>query len=193
MNLMDSLLSRMFGQPRGLLGRMGGRLMTGRSKHEMAEWVVSELDTETTDSVLEVGFGPGIGVQLAAAAASDGFVAGVDYSHEMVTMARARNQTALDAGRVDLRYGAAGDLPYEDETFERAFSINSMQVWPDAVAGLRELQRVLKPNGRLILAFTPAASQSRDELRPLLSRAGFEGVRIDEREPGICAIAARPK
>ena len=193
MNLMDALLYRMFGRPRGLLGRVGGRLMTGRSKHEMAEWVISELDIEPTDYVLEVGFGPGIAVQLAVATASEGFVAGVDYSRKMVTMARTRNQTALDADRIELRYGAAGDLPYEDKTFGKAFSINSMQVWPDAAAGLRELRRVLKPSGRLVLAFTPIAGQSREKLRPLLSHAGFKEIRVDERELGVCAIATKPE
>ena len=193
MNVMNTLLDRMFGRPRGLLGRIGGRLMTGRSKHEMAEWVISELNIEPTDHILEVGFGPGIAIQLAVAVAPEGFVAGVDYSREMVTMARTRNQTALDANRIELRYGTASDLPYDDKTFEKAFSINSMQVWPDAAAGLQELRRVLKPSGRLVLAFTPIAGQSREKLRPRLSRTGFKEIRVDERELGVCAIATKPE
>lgn len=190
MKLKDALLRRMFGRPRGLLGRVGGRLMTGRSKREMAEWVLSELEVESTDRVLEVGFGPGIAIQRSVAATPDGFVAGVDYSREMVEMARTRNAAAIDAGHVDLRYAPAADLPFEDAAFDRAFSINSMQVWPDAVAGLEEMRRVLKPGGRVVLGFTPIAGQSRADLQPLLTRAGFDGIRVEERDLGICAVAA---
>lgn len=192
MKPIEALLFRMFGRPRGLLGRIGGRLMIGRDKREMGEWVLSELDVESTDHVLEVGFGPGIAIRLAADATPEGFVAGVDYSPEMVEMARKRNETAVDVGRVELRYGAVADLPYEDATFDKVISINSMQVWPDAAGGLREIRRVSKPDGRIALAFTPIAGQSRDELRPLLSNAGFDDIRIVERELGVCAIATNP-
>lgn len=129
------------------------------------ELALSELNVESTDHVLEVGYGPGLGIQAAAAATPEGFVAGVDYSREMVKLARKRNMSAIDAGHVDLQYGPADDLPYGDVTFDKVFSINSMQVWPDALAGLKELRRVLKPRGRIALAFTPIAGQSEDEVR----------------------------
>ncbi len=78
--------------------------------------------------MVEVGFGPGDGVRLAAETASDGFVAGVDYSELMVRKARERNAAAIEAGTVDLRYGRASELPFEADSFDKAFSINSMQL-----------------------------------------------------------------
>lgn len=189
MNPIQAVLYRMFGRPRGTVGRIGGRLMTGAAKREMAKWVVSELDIEPTDRVLEVGYGPGIGIEVAIDATPEGSVAGVDYSREMVTMARKRNAAAIDAGDADLRYGAAADLPFGDATFDAVFSINSMQVWPDALAGLEELRRVLKPHGRVALAFTPIAGQSRDEARSLLGDAGFTEIRIREGDIGMCVLA----
>ncbi|WP_254546530.1 class I SAM-dependent methyltransferase [Halomarina pelagica] len=190
MSVIDRLLWRTFGRPRGLLGRLGGRILA-RGKGEVTEWVISGLDLRPTDRVVEVGFGPGLGVRLAAAAVPEGFVAGVDYSEVMVEQARARNAAAVEDGRVDLRYGSADDLPFADAAFDGAFSINSMQTWPDAAAGLRELHRVLKPGGRLALAFTPVAGQSTDELRPLLSEAGFGEIRIEERDGDVRALATK--
>lgn len=191
MKPLEALLFRMFGRPRGVLGRLGGRLMTGDDKREMAEWVLSELDVGPSDCTLEVGFGPGLGIEVATAATSEGFVAGVDYSREMVKLARKRNAAAIDAGHVDLRYGSADNLPYEDSTFDSAFSINSMQVWPDAVAGLQEIRRVLKPRGRVGLGFTPIAGQSRHAVRSDFIEAGFTEIRVRERDIGIRARAVK--
>ncbi|WP_228546440.1 class I SAM-dependent methyltransferase [Halegenticoccus tardaugens] len=192
MALTDWLLDRAFGNPRGILGNVGGRVMA-RTNDDAARWVVSLLDLAPTDRVLEVGFGPGVGIELASAAASEGFVAGVDPAKGMVEQARRRNATAIEAGRVELRRGVADDLPYADGTFDAAFSVNSMQVWPDAVAGLRELHRVLKPGGSVALAFTPHAGGSRDELPGPLARAGFERVRIREQDEAFCATATATK
>ena len=181
----------MFGRPRGIAGRIGGRLMTGQDKRKMAEWVLSEVAIQPSDRILEVGFGPGLGIQAALAVATDGFVAGIDYSHEMVELARKRNAEAVETGRVNLRYGSAEDIPFENAVFDTVFSINSMQVWPDAAAGLREMRRVLKSSRQVALAFTPIADQSRDELQPLLSRVGFSDIQIGEREIGTCATAVK--
>src|SRR6516225_7424900 len=71
-----------------------------------------------------------------------------DPSPEMIAQAQARNAPAVATGRVELRRGAAARLPFESNTFDKAVAVNSRQVWPDAIAGLRELRRVLKPGGR---------------------------------------------
>jgi SAM-dependent methyltransferase len=78
----------------------------------------------------------------------------------MVDQARARNA----GDRVDLRRGSAEDLPYDRNTFDAAPAINSFQVWQNAVAGLREIHRVMKPGGRVELGFTPYSGQSKKGL-----------------------------
>jgi ubiquinone/menaquinone biosynthesis C-methylase UbiE len=67
----------------------------------------------------------------------------------MVEQACARNSIAIHNGCVDLRRGSVDSLPFDDNSFEKALAINSMQVWPDAAAGLQEIRRVMKPAGRL--------------------------------------------
>lgn len=185
--LTERLLYRAFGRPTGLLGRIGGWILAG-GKDEMIEWMLELLSVQPTDRVLEVGFGPGDGVYLASQAASDGFVAGVDYSKLMVQTARERNAAAIEQGTVDLRYGRASDLPYEADSFETAFSINSMQLWSDTQAGLQELQRVLVPGGTAAFGFTHHANQSPEDVERILSSAGFEGIRIHERGRTFCAV-----
>jgi ubiquinone/menaquinone biosynthesis C-methylase UbiE len=160
MSVAHSILMRMFGRPKGILGRLGGIIMA-RTNQKCAAWVIDLLGIQPNDRVLEVGFGPGVGIELLARSASGGYVAGVDPSEEMVQQAKARNVKAMESGQVDLRYGSAESLPFEDNTFTKALAINSMQVWPDAVAGLREMRRIMKPGGRIALGFPPIRGSRR--------------------------------
>src|SRR5262245_28733762 len=146
MNCARSILMRMFGRPRGILGRLGGIIM-GRMNRGASVGVIDALDVRADDKVLEIGFGPGVGIQILLQRAANGSVAGVDPSQEMVVQASARNADGVRSRRADLRYGAAEHLPFADATFDKALAINSMQVWPTADLGLREILRVLKPGG----------------------------------------------
>jgi ubiquinone/menaquinone biosynthesis C-methylase UbiE len=186
-----TILMRMFGRPKGVLGRLGGVIMA-RVNRDAAAQVIEMLDFRPDDKVLEVGFGPGVAIQLLLHRVPAGSVAGIDYSQEMVRQAAARNAAALRNRRVDLRYGSAERLPFADETFDKALAINSMQAWPDAPAGLREIQRVLKHDGNVALGFTINSGQPKEGVVELLTAAGFAQARIVDRSKLFCAIATKP-
>jgi SAM-dependent methyltransferase len=88
------LLMRMFGRPKGIVGRLGGMIMA-RVNRDAAAQVIELLDVRSDDKVLEVGFGPGVAIQLLLQRLPTGSVAGVDQSQEMVSQAAARNADAL--------------------------------------------------------------------------------------------------
>src|SRR5688572_3706084 len=79
-----AILIRMFGRPKGGLGRLGGIIMA-RMNRKVAAWAIDLLAVHPSDRVLEVGFVPGVGIQLLAESASSGQVVGVDPSKEMRT------------------------------------------------------------------------------------------------------------
>ena len=191
MSVVQRIFMRMFGRPQGVLGRVGGIIMV-RTNQQCAAWVIDLLNIQPHARVLEVGFGPGVGMQLLARSASAGYVAGVDASEAMVEQATARNRQAITSGRVDARHGSVERLPFEDNTFDTTLAINSMQVWPDAVAGLRELWRVLKPGGSIALAFTPYAGQPKSGVPAMLTAAAFTEAHVVETELGFCVLAIKP-
>ncbi|WP_020562273.1 class I SAM-dependent methyltransferase [Methylosarcina fibrata] len=191
MSIIHSIFLRMFGRPKGILGKLGGIIMV-RTNQKCAAWVIGLLDIQAHDRILEVGFGPGAGIQLLVKSASAGYVAGVDYSTEMVEQATTRNAEAIESGRCDLRHGSVECLPFEDNSFDKAMAINSMQVWPDASAGLQEMQRALKPGGRIALGFTPYSGQPQDGVPERLTAAGFTDAHIVATELGFCALAVKP-
>ena len=186
-----NILMRMFGHPHGMLGRLGGMIMA-RTNATCGAWVADLLEIAPRDSVLEVGFGPGVVIQRVAKLAPTGNVAGVDRSAEMVEKARARNATGIQKGRVDLRCGSVESLPFEDNRFDKALAINSMQLWSNAVAGLCEIRRVMKSGGRIALGFTRYSGQPKAGLIEALTAAGFTNAQMVEADCGFCALACKP-
>ena len=110
----------------------------------------------------------------------------------MIEQAKARNVKALESSRIDLRSGSVESLPFEDNTFNKALAINSMQVWPDAAAALREMRRVMTPCGRIALGFTSYSGQSKSGLLESLTATGYSEAHLVEAEEGFCVLAIKP-
>jgi ubiquinone/menaquinone biosynthesis C-methylase UbiE len=188
MSVMRTILMRMFGRPRGLLGRLGGIIMA-RMNEDCGAWVTDLLEIGPRDSVLEVGFGPGAIIQRLSKLASAGHIAGIDPSREMVC---ARNAIGIKGGLVDLRRGSVESLPFDDNSFDKALAINSMQVWPDSNTGLTEIRRAMKPGASVAIGFAPYSGQQNKGLAEMLRAAGFTKATVVERGKWFCALAQKP-
>lgn len=138
-----------FALPRGVRGRFIGWLMT-RDVSEQQD-VFDVLWLQPGQRVLEVGHGPGVLMSMMADAGGE--VIGVEPSAAMRASARRRLRKAVAAGRVDIREGTAGDTGLPDGSVDVAVSVNNIPMWSDVDAGFRELHRVLRPGGRLIVAW----------------------------------------
>jgi ubiquinone/menaquinone biosynthesis C-methylase UbiE len=192
MSISRTILMHLFGRPQGGLGRLGGRIMA-RTNANFGAWASDLLEVAPSDSVLEIGFGPGVVIDRLSKLAAAGNVAGIDPSPEMVEQARARNVIAIRSGRVDLHRGSVESLPFGDDSFDKALAINSMQVWPDAVVGLKEIRRVLKPGARIALGFTRYSGQPKEGLAETVAAAGFTKPNLVENPGrGFCALATKP-
>ena len=183
---------RQFGNPSGWLGRYIGNNMARGNEYD-ASWTVSLLDIQPESRVLEIGFGPGVSTQFASEKASKGFVVGIDHSETMVQAARKRNAPAIQAGRMELKQGDVASLPYPDQSFDKAFSLHSIYFWNNPVDCIKELRRVLKPEGWLAITILPrdrwsalrqGAASSRKlylgtELATMFEDAGLQNVRVE--------------
>jgi ubiquinone/menaquinone biosynthesis C-methylase UbiE len=171
----------------GLNGMLGGLFGAGRNR-ERSEWVLLMLDLKPSDRVLEIGFGPGTGVQRAIREAA--FVAGIDESEEMLKHAMRSNSAAIAAGRVSLQLGSAQKLPFSDDDFDKIFAIDSAQYWKDSIGTFRELLRVLKPNGWAGVAVQPRNKGATEDhayhagrgIADAMNKAGFREVHTESRK-----------
>ena len=114
------------------------------------QWAGPVLDTAQIGPgcrVLDVACGTGVLAREAALRlGGDGFVAGLDVSPGMLTVARQL------APQVAWREGAAESLPYEDDSFDVVVSQFGLMFFQDRVGALREMMRVLAPDGRITIA-----------------------------------------
>lgn len=147
---LDRPVDSPFATPSGLLGRLAGRLMLWTNKQDE---VVEALDVRPGDRVLEVGYGPGGLIRLLADRTEAAVVHGVDPAPAMRDAAARTNRAAIRDGRVELDIGIAEDIGLPDASIDRIVSVNTVAIWPDLDAGLRELRRVVRPGGTVLIAW----------------------------------------
>jgi SAM-dependent methyltransferase len=126
------------------------------------EPVLEALALEPADRLLDVGCGGGVFLRHAQAERGC-TVTGVDHSREMVRLAR---PLAVQ--------GEAEQLPFKDGEFTAVSSIVAFFFFPDALRALREMRRVLAPNGRIAIYTTsPEAKGTMAAPYPLATRGHF--------------------
>jgi ubiquinone/menaquinone biosynthesis C-methylase UbiE len=103
---------------------------------------IDRLNIREGEKVLDLGCGPGDG--CARIASQGGIAIGLDYSAGMLQHAR---EVPVLSGR--LSRGDAGRLPFKDASFDKIVCTNSFHHYPQHLAALREMRRVLKPGGVL--------------------------------------------
>jgi ubiquinone/menaquinone biosynthesis C-methylase UbiE len=199
-------------KPTGWLGRFVLRSMNA-SHSKLTDWGLEHVAVGKGDTILDVGCGGGRTVSKLAAMAAEGKIYGVDYSAESVAASRRTNARGIDAGRVEVRRGCVSLLPFPDGMFDLVTGVETHFWWPDLPGDMREVFRVLKPGGMLVLiaevyggsraktgqlaekyaSRTGMKLLSVEEHRELLEEVGFSDVRIvEERGKGwICAVGRK--
>lgn len=99
--------------------------------------------------VLDVAAGPGTLSLQAAALARE--VVAIDFSANMLAELRAR-MSARGIENVSVHEGDGQALPFEDASFDAAFSMFGLMFFPDRAKGFSELYRVLGPGGRAVVS-----------------------------------------
>jgi SAM-dependent methyltransferase len=209
-----SVLRRLLEQWRRPTGRVGRLLVRAMNVTHggVTDWGLAHVTVRKGDVILDVGCGGGRTVRKLAAIASEGKVYGVDPSEASVTESRRTNRRLMETGRVEIRVGAASCLPFSDSDLDLAVSINSHYYWPDLAADMKEVRRVLKPGGSLLIvgeAYRGGKSIARneafahvmniplhtlDELRELFAAAGYIEIRVCEQygKGWICGVGKKP-
>lgn len=203
----SELIARQSRRPSGWLGEIVARVMAFETA-PANRIAVERLAARKGEAVLEIGCGHGRTLARIAEGQC-GFVAGIDASEVMVRVAQRRLRRSIEAGRSEVSLAASSALPYPNARFDAALAVHVLYFWPDALTELREIGRVLRPGGRVLLGYRPRDAEtlaalpaavyslrSVEETEELLAQAGFVAIHSTAHSIGksrfVCTEGRRP-
>ena len=131
----------------------------------MLEW----LDLKRGECFLDVASGGG---ELSLKIAEKGCeVYGIDISE--VAINSAKRLAEREKMACEFEVGSAEDLPYSDGYFDKVVCSSSLEHFKDDIKALKEMNRVLKPNGRVVLTTDSFAYPIEDELKEMHRKIAY--------------------
>ena len=196
------------GNPGRPTGEDGAKMLQrmNESHYAVTGWALEHWKIRENDQILDIGCGGGVTLRRMSEQVRDGHLTGVDYSATSVELSRQTNAGALKNGKMDLVEASVEDLPFADNAFDKIITVESFYFWPDPAENLKEVYRVLKPQGTFLLVadiyqkeglpeqvqeniqrfqlFNPTP----EEFRGLFQQAGFQKIQVHfkEGEDWIC-------
>jgi len=181
--------------PTGRRGRFVAALMN-RDHKSLSLWGLTHVNIEPDHVILDVGCGGGKTVNRLAKRAPLGKVFGIDYSEDMVEYSKKVNKKLIAENRVEIVEGSVEKLGFSDDFFDLVTAIETYYFWPSFSDALKEIRRVLKPGGKLLIVNEMVKDGvyeikhaemikqayvrliSLDEIRNTVLRVGFADVQI---------------
>ena len=186
-------------KPSGRLGRIIAKGMN-KGHAKLAIWGLSHLKIDPNDIVLDIGCGGGGNIERYAKMVLNGKIYGIDYSKTAVYISKEINRRYINQGIVEIYEGSISSLPFLDNFFNLVSSFETFYFWSDLTRDLKEIYRVLKPNGHLILVNEGYKCDNKkrrqkaekwsklgnfpihtpEEYKEFLEQAGFSDIQISE-------------
>lgn len=183
--------------------------MMNKSHSDLTDWGLHHVQVGKGFTVLDVGCGGGRTIQKLAAM-TNRKVYGIDYAAGSVAESHANNAELVRTGRVAIVRASVSALPFSDNTFDLATAIETQYYWPDLVNDMKEIRRVLKPGGTLVVVaeaykyggnakahdavvqLLGKGCMSVTEHRELCATAGYTDIEISEnRKRGWICVMGR--
>lgn len=138
--------------PEGELGVKTGESMN-LSNIGMTRSAIDALMPRAGDYILEIGQGNGGHIAYLLSKTDNLSYVGADISATIIAEAEKINAIFLQSESVSFQLTDGKSLPFENEVFDKIFTVNTIYFWADPLAYLTEIKRVLKPNGKFVLCF----------------------------------------
>jgi len=191
---MDSELNEQLRSEFNEWARAGKGESMERGHRPVGEQAIAKMRVSSEARVLDIGCGSGWATRVLADIAFNGRVTGIDISDEMVRVARESSQSHPNT---DYEVASAEQLPFTDNEFTHAFSMESLYYYRNIPRALSEIHRVLRPGGLFVAVVdlyweneathqwidtlkVPVELLSIDDYRSLFIDAGFTSI-SDER------------
>jgi len=180
-----------FAKPTGFFGKILAKGMA-RGHKDFYKNAARAIDPKKDDIYLEIGFGSGIFIKKYISHVSK--IAGIDHSEDMVRLASDINRKLVESGKAEFKQGYASSLPWAENEFTIVATIETFFFLDETEKTLKEIFRVLKPEGRLVIEMAYNKDDGADhrrhikkmklklytgeEMKKLLKKVGFSDIVI---------------
>ena len=186
--MIRAFLAKQLGYPSGIFGRLLMKLLN-KGNATMNDFTFQQLNLQSKDAVLEIGFGGGYLLEKIINSQIPHRIAGIDPQTDVINMGKKKFKNAIATGDLELQQASGDSLPYENNTFSKICTVNTVYFWSDPQAVLAECRRVLLPQGDLVICYnSPAFLQQAkltnygfktyepEALESLMQNSGFDRV-----------------
>ena len=189
---------------------LGGKIMVAMMNlghSPVARWGLHFLALTPDAKVLDCGCGGGANIKRLLKKCPEGIVKGIDYSPVSVEKSKRVNKAAVTKGRCTVLRASVAELPFGSEQFDAVTAFETVYFWPDLPQCFREVCRVLKPGGTLLICNESNGDTDKDkkwteiiggmtiykdtELKTYLEQAGFHDVQIRKKKSWLCITARK--
>lgn len=158
-------IAMQFKKPSGFLGTIVSSLMIKGNRHEYDALIV-DLDMHKDEKILEIGYGPGIGIELIAKEYDSCIIYGVDFSELMYKRATKRNRACIDDLRVKLMFGDFLQTDIHATRFDKIFCLNVIYFWEDLIPPFEKVYSLLRNGGAFCFYMAKKEDLSRLKFTP---------------------------
>lgn len=145
------LLAAQLRKPDGQFGRTVAENMN-KSNNTINLHTIQLLQLSPDDAVLEIGMGNGFFCKDILSSHETVTYTGCDFSELMIDEASSINKEWVAAGRARFVEADITQLPFEDNSFHKLLTVNTIYFWEDTLKPLTEIFRVLKPGGVAVIS-----------------------------------------
>lgn len=184
---MFEALGKQLRKPSGLFGRLVSKMMDMRNR-EFYEKAIIELDIKSGDKIFEIGYGPGLGINIIANNTIDCTISGVDYSDLMYKKATKRNKKFIDGGIVNLRYGDLLTVHFDNEKYDKIFCVNVIYFWSDLNKVFEKIFAMLNDGGMYCIFMTHKKEFEKPKFTKDFCKYSIEKVESELTEAGFKSI-----
>lgn len=162
------------------------------------------LNPKPNSLIAEIGMGNGFFIKDLLSLTDGLSYVGIDFSQTMIDEALSLNQSLVEVGKVSFVNASLESIPLEDNSVDYVTTTNTVYFWPHLEENAKEIKRVLKPGGKLLIGYRSKEFMDKlevakfgfnkyteVEVESALKEAGFEKIKTETIEEPVLEITGQ--
>ncbi|WP_242237766.1 class I SAM-dependent methyltransferase [Bacillus cereus group sp. BfR-BA-01316] len=191
------ILQRLIEQAKNPRGTIGSSMLCimNAAHTRLTNWALQKIHIREDAVILDIGCGGGKTIHSLSRVTPHGKIYGIDYSEQAVEDSKKTNMKDVKTEKIIIHQASVSSIPYNTNFFDLITALQTHYFWPDFEHDMKEVFRILKPNGSFLLVAETFKIQyhmdkfkTTEELVNLFYKTGFTSVKYYEERGCLCVI-----